>query len=69
MATYRFTEDYILWELDGSKGWAYFAWAVAHEASLHGTGVNIVRGGYIKAERDRILKQNKNDNGRRKNQH
>jgi len=50
------TEDYILDELDGAKGWMMFNWSVANESTVWGSGVQIEGDGYIAQERKRIRK-------------
>ena len=60
MHTYpAMTEDYILDELDGAKGWAYVNWSIANEANVWGNGVKIKGLGYIGQERERMKNENK----------
>lgn len=56
MATYDLTEDYVLDELDGAKGWAMYNWSIANEANVWGTGLKIKGDGYIQQEKKRLAK-------------
>ena len=60
MRTYGWTENYCLDELDGAKSWVWGSYALQSQASVWGTGVKIVAGGYVAAEREKIkaTKQN-----------
>ena len=55
LATYpQFTEDYVLDELDGAKGWLMYNWAINHHAAAAGVEMVIVGKGYIQQEKLRI---------------
>ena len=51
MSTYHWSEDYVLDELDGAKGWVWFNWAIMSRASMFGTGMVIKGDGYVAQER------------------
>lgn len=57
MATFGWTEDYVIDELDGAKGNVRFNWARANQASVWGTGVSIEGKGYIQRELDKLKQQ------------
>ena len=48
------TEEYVLDELDGAKGWALFYWARMNKASVWGLGKTIAGDGYVAQERKKI---------------
>ena len=56
MSEYGWTEQYIMDELDGAKGWAYCNWSIEAEARRYGSGVKMVGDGYIAIERKRLKK-------------
>lgn len=57
MATYKWTPDFIDWELDGAQGWAYANWAVENENSVWGSGVERKSPGYVKQEFNKLMQQ------------
>ena len=65
MSTYGWTENHVLDELDGAKGWVYFNWSYANEQSVWSTGVVIKGDGYIAQERKQITAEKKHGTTRR----
>ena len=55
MKSYGWSEDYVLNELDGAKGWVFYHWATINEASVWGTGLKIKGDGYIQQEKKRLM--------------
>ena len=55
MKTYGWSEDYVMDELDGAKGWVWLNWARENEASVWGAGLKIKGDGYVAQERRRLM--------------
>jgi len=51
------SEDYILDELDGAKGWVYYNWAVVSAAAAAGVEMLIDGKGYIQREKARLAQR------------
>jgi hypothetical protein len=47
------------WHMDGAKGWAYYHWARAHQATVWGTGERVKLGGYVRQETLKIMAKRK----------
>ncbi len=53
------TEERIMWELDGDKGWAMYSWARENQASVWGSGERRTSPGYVKQQLNYNLSQKK----------
>lgn len=57
MSFYQLSEDFVRKKLPGAKGWVMFNWALEHEASMWGGGIQRSGKGYVGQEVESIIKQ------------
>lgn len=57
MTAFGFSEEFVDWELDGLRGWAYHSWAKENEASIWGSNMERRSPGYVKREWNKLMKE------------
>ena len=59
MKVFQWQERYTKWKITSARGWAYYAWATEHEATVWGTGLIRSTPAYIAQEITAIRERKK----------